>query len=350
MSRRDASHRGDKAALLGLMAMVVVFVAVVGRGWQALFVNWGLSISISLGLFVAVIATSLAYAIAAERVYHPVAKATALAFFFVLFNISALGTVNAMFVMFQSANIFRDHIDASTQAVVALRDVGAGSIDTGEYERFRANLGDKWRNLKAELENPQLCGQGPVAATRMEELQVLLPSFRPLAGGGRCDKVPVLVASYEKQIGELTKESPIFLANRGKIELKQRVIGECQRLLEEIGQTSKTLSGTFSLGGIKAQLFDIAERYAVLRQEINSGNPVVQDKVPLKLDMRSVSALGDIGQVLPFIASRLTETSTYVYLVIALFLDLTVILAFARVLREGPSTPQRRLAQSVKQM
>jgi len=123
MNRRAVAQRGDKAAFLALIGIGIIFMTIVGRGWQTLLSAQGLYISVTVGIIIASIATALAYAIAAERVYHPTSVATAVAYFFVLVNLSALGTVNAMFVMFQSGNIFREQIDSSTKSVILLRDV-----------------------------------------------------------------------------------------------------------------------------------------------------------------------------------------------------------------------------------
>ena len=350
MTRRVSHGRGDKAALLALLGIIAIFVFIVGRGWQTLFGGYGIWLSLSAGGVVAVIATALCYAIASERVFHPEAKATALAYFFVLFNISALGTINAMFLMFQSSNIVRDHVDAAIESVVSLRDVGASGIDTTEHDAFRASVNERWRNLKAELENPQLCCQGAVAAARIEELQLLLPSFRALAGGGRCEKVPLLIASYQKQIDELVSQSPVYLKSRKNLELKARIASQSDQLLEELNLIGKTVSGNFTLTEVKARLFDVSEKFSVLRQELGSKVTGEQAKVPMKIDTKSISALGDIGQILPFIMSRLGDVSTYVYLLIALILDIAVIAAFARVLREGPSANRIRSANTVRRV
>lgn len=340
MAKKEAG-RGDLAAILALGGILLLFAFIVGRGWHTLVSNYGSLVSLPVGAIMALIAVFLCYAIAAERVYHPGSKGTQLAYFFVLFNISALGAINAMFLMFQSTNVFREEIEHSNHAIVAMRDIGAPAISTLEYDRFRAEVSDRWRNLRAEIENPQLCGQGPVAAQRIAELQVVLPNFRPLAGGGRCDRVPALISSYEKQVADLERESPQYQAAKKRIDLKDRVLSESDALLEDINEVRKGLNGLFTVGTVKARLFDIAERYSLLRQELSSAGVTGIDKVPAKIDMRSVSALGDIGQVIPFIISRLSDLSTYVYLLIAFVLDVAVIAAFSRVLRAAPTHQAR---------
>lgn len=335
MARKEA-ERGDLAATLALGGILVIFAFVVGRGWHTLVNNYGAAVSLPVGAMMALIAIFLCYAIATERVYHPKSKRTQLAYFFVLFNISALGAINAMFLMFQSSNVFREEIERSNQAIVAIRDIGAQAISTSEYDRYRSEVSERWRNLRAEIENPQLCGQGPMAARRIAELQAVLPSFRPLAAGGKCDRIPELISSYEKQVADLEKVSPQYQAVRKKIDLKSRVRSESDALLEDVSEIRKGLNGLLTVNTVKARLFDVSERYSLLRQELASTGVTGIDKVPVTIDMRAVSALGDIGQVVPFIISRLSDLSTYIYLLIAIVLDVTVIAAFSRVLRATP--------------
>ena len=166
MARKEAG-RGDLAATLALGGILVLFAFMVGRGWHTLVSNYGSLVSLPVGAAMALIAAFLCYAIASERVYHPRSTSTQLGYFFFLFIISALGAINAMFLMFQSTNVFREELEQSNQAIVSIRDVGAPAISTADYDRFKADVSDRWRNLRAEIENPLLCGQGPVATQRI---------------------------------------------------------------------------------------------------------------------------------------------------------------------------------------
>lgn len=349
--QKKKKARGEKAALLALVGITIIFIGIVGRGWHTLFLSLGETLALLVGLGMALIAVVLGYAIASERVNNEGARVAAAAYFFVLFNISALGTINAMFVMFQSGDVFREHADKAADAVVALKETGVPLIDTRDYDRFKAQVGDKWRNLKAELENPQLCGQGAVAAARISELQSLLPNFRPLAGGGgRCEKVPAVVASYEQQIATLEKASPVYQANKAKIELKQKILADSDKLLSDLKEIRTSLSGNYSLSSVKSRLYPIAEHYGVLRQELASVATVSTEKVQQKIEMRTVAALGNIGQVIPFIMSRLAEPSTYIYLIVALVVDLALIAAFVRVLQFEPTSAQRQRSYQIRKV
>lgn len=348
--RRQNNLPGDKAALLALIGIAILFAFIVGRGWYTLISTYGLVASISVGVLMAAIALTLAYAIASERTRHE-GSTTWIAYFFVLVNISALGAVNAMFVMFESTNVFRDEIDRANETVISLRDQGSQAINTSEFDKFRSDVNDRWRNLKAEIENPQLCGQGPVAAQRIVELQGVLPNFRSLAGPamGKCEKTQALIAAYEKQISELVKESPVFAAAKKKIDLRRNIVDASERMLTDVGEIRSGLAGA-SLASTKSKLLDVAQNYSLARQELLSGGVTGIDKIPLKIDTRATAAIGDIGQLIPFILSRLGQLSTYIYIGFAVFLDIAAISAFSRVLKVGSSRSQRAFAGKLRRI
>ena len=345
--RKNAS---DRPAAIALIGIVVLFLTILSRGWQGLFAGYGFSTSIFLGLVVGLIATVLAYAIGAERVHQPHAKAAALAYFFFLVNISALGTINAAFVTFQAGNVFREEIDRATGAVIKLRDNGKSLLATPAYTDFSQTVDERWKNLRAEIENPQRCGQGTEAMRRATELQAVLPNFRMLSGGGQCHNLQQLLAAYEKQVSDLRTTSPQYSKVKETIEFRGRLTSETGHMLEMLAVTTKMVNSKSSVQEVKSRLFDNAEKYSELRQEIDTKLGLSPDSIPQRIDTSAVSALGDIGQIVPFILTRITEPSTYVYLIIALLLDIAVIAAFARVLRTELDPRQKLAAASLRQL
>jgi hypothetical protein len=343
-------NQSDRPAAVALIGIGIIFLAILGRGWQGLFANYGLSVSTFLGLLIGFIAIALAYAIGSERVHQPHAKAAALAYFFFLINISALGTINAAFVTFQAGNVFREEIDRATSATIKLRDVGKTLLTSADYIKFYQLVDERWKSLKAEIENPQRCGQGVEAARRASELQEILPSFRMLSGGGQCTNIPRVLSAYEKQVSDLVKNSPFYSREKEKIEYREKLVSDTTAMLERLVATGRSVNGRLNIQDVKMQLFDNAEQYIQLRQELETKVKHPTDGIPLKIDTSAVSALGDIGQIVPFILTRIAEPSTYFYLIIALLLDLAVIAAFARVLRSGVDPRQQRASVSLRQL
>jgi hypothetical protein len=338
------TRQTDRPAALALIGISALSLGILGYGWQSFFSSMGVFLSATLGLLIAAIALALAYAIATERVQHPHSRATAAAYFFVLFNISALGTTNALFVMFQSTNIFREQHEQAKAALTLLHEAAARALETPEYERFEAQVLASWGNLKREIENPLLCGQGPVAQQRAAELRELLPDFRTLVGVAGCERNGRLVAAYDEQVKELLTRSPQYAASRETAALRVKLRARTEELLDRIRTSEERLSGTYSIPDVKAFFFSIASEYSQLRQELNAKAKVPAAEAPMQIDTATVSALGDIGQIVPFLFSRLFDASTYVYVLIALVLDLTLIAAFARVMRSGSDQRQRLVA------
>jgi len=341
--RRTINNRPAAIALIGI---VILFIAIVGKGWQGLFSTQSFGLSVIVGVIIALIATSLAYAIANERVTHSRWNSAAWAYFFFLFNISALGTINAMFATFQSANILRSEIERATASTVKLRDLGLAQLATPASEQLTSEVAARWKNLKAEIENPMRCGQGQEAIRRANELQQVLPTFRMLAGSVQCKNNNDIIAAYEKQIAELVTTAPQVIKDKPTLEFKAHLVAETQQLLDGLRETQKQLHGRFFLNEVKGRIYDVAESYSKLRQELDTRSGKVIEAIPLNIDTTAVSALGDIGQILSFIMSRLSDLSTYIYLAIALILDMAVIVAFGRVLQSGPDSRTRLAASS----
>ncbi len=340
----------DRPAALALLGISIILFGILSYGWQAFFSNMGTLSSVVLGLVISAIALALAYAIATERVQQPHLRTTAAAYFFVLFNISALGTTNAMFVMFQSSNIFREQIENGKTAVALLNEVASTKLATPEVERFESQVMSAWANLKAEIENPVLCGQGDRAQLRAAELQNLLPEFRTLRTNGGCEKNSLLVAAYDKQIREILNRNPLRLQSQDLVSIRSKIQGHCSELADRLKLAEAELSGTYRIAHMKATLYSIASEYSELRQQLNAKKNVPANELPLLLDTSTVSALGDIGQIIPFLFSRLSEVSTYIYVILALVLDLTMIAAFARVIRSSDDPRQRVLASAPRQI
>ena len=349
MNKRNRSA-SDRPAALALIAVIIIFLAVVGRGWQGLFAAYGLTASIIVGLLIAIIGAVLAYAIGAERAFQNSFNTTALAYFFFLFNISALGTVNAAFVTFQAGNIFREEIERASEATIKLRDIGQEILSSPEYTEYEKEVDKRWRDLKREIENPLKCGQGEEAVRRANELQAILPSFRLLAAGSQCSNIPLLVESYEKQVSDLLVKSPKYTKEKDKIEFGKRLTAETEKMLADLKVASKSLNSSINMQEIKGRLFDNSEKYTLLRQELITKSKNKVDGIPGKIDVSTVSALGDIGQVLPFIIGRMSEPSTYVYLTVAVFLDLAVVAAFLRILRPSATSQQKKMANRIRQI
>ena len=85
---------------------------------------------------------------------------------------------------FSGITIMKEGIAGAQEALHNLQNKTPQILATNEWDVFEKNVSVKLSALQQEIQNPQLCGQGPVALQKMAELQDLLPNFRRLAGGG----------------------------------------------------------------------------------------------------------------------------------------------------------------------
>jgi len=350
MSHNEHSKGSDRPATLALIGIVILFIAIIALGWRGMFsADNEKALGIVVGLVVALIATALAYATGAEKRTF---TGVSLAYFFILFNISSIGTLNAFFLLFQAENVVREEANNASTAVVALRDVGTARILTTEADDLKNKVDSRWRSLREELRNPVLCGQGPEAKRRVEELRELLPDFKLMAQPRRtgrgaptgtgtaiasCDGIEGVIDSYQTTVDKLLLNHPISVAAAAKIAARKRIRDEADALLLDIKKVHHGLTENSGFFIAKGGLFTVAEKYAELRQELSANVQSVNDvkDFPANLDLANVAAIGNIGEVIPFILRRLSEVTTYVYILIAFFLDFSVIQAFRRVIKPG---------------
>jgi hypothetical protein len=336
MSRRAGT--GDKPALFALIGIAIVFSFVIGRGWKTLFTPYGSVPSWLAAAVIVVVALSLCWAVASERIHHPHAKGAVLAYLFFLINLSALGTINTMFLQFQGGSVVRSEIDKAIIATTKIKVEGSSLIDTREYDEYDGKLSRLMSDLKTEIENPLNCGQGPRATDIINEIKRLVPGFQPLSLGGNCqnfsnrEKVEQTINNYNKKIEEGKKLSPIYIAKRGEILAKSAIESGAAEILKKIGKIPREINGDNDLYLARSQLEEVAQSYLGIRQELAARANGRDKELAQSLDITGITSLGNIGQVIPFILSRLNDLATYVYVALAVILDFAVIAAFMRVI------------------
>jgi hypothetical protein len=352
MRHRNAGT-GDKAALLALIGISILFAFVIGRGWKTLFSGYGAVASWSAAIVLVAIALSLCWAIASERVHHPNAVSTVAAYFFFLINISALGTINTLFLQFQGSAVVRAEVDKAIITITKLKTEGLSFIDTKEYDEYDRQLGKLMIDLRQEIESPVNCGQGPKALEIINEIKRLVPGFQPLNLGNNCQnfdnkaRVDQVITTYKAKIDEGKKVSPVYVAKKNEILAKTTIEAGAQDMLNKVYSIPREITSDAELFSARNDLETVAQTYLLHRQEL-AARARGQDKlIPSVIDTSSITALGNIGQVIPFIISRLNEIATYIYVLIALLLDVAMILAFKRVILPAARVSGPRRAPSM---
>lgn len=345
--RQRNQGTGDKPALWALLGISVIFGFVIGRGWKTLFSAYGSVVSWSAAITLVAIALSLCWAIASERVHQPHAKGAALAYFFFLVNLSALGTINTMFLQFQGSSVVRSEVDKAIITVTKFKSEGIELIDTREYDEYDRRLGILTGDLRREIENPVNCGQGPKAIEIIGEIKQLVPGFQPLNLGTNCQnfenkgKVDQVIDAYKKKIDEGKRLSAVFVAKRNDILAKADLEAGASEMLAKINKVPREIQSDRDLFIARSELEQVAQMYLGLRQELAARAKGRDREIPQTLDISAITSLGNIGQVIPFIISRLNDLATYIYVMFAVILDFAMIAAFRRVI-----TPTGRNASS----
>ncbi len=342
-SKRRLNRRSSVFALIGIC---LIFGVIVGRGWQGLASSFGFTIALIVGVLVALIAMVLAWAIADEWINSPDERATRWAYFFVLLNISALGTLNAMFLTFQASNLFREESEIARLSVGQLKDAGMSYLTPrlAEFDKLEGDVKTVKTKLIDELLNPQNCGQGTVALTYANELKALI-GFQANSGTPDCRTATAVAKQYDKKIPELLLSTNVYLKAQTDIDLRKKLLDFQALSYQDLSEINKMASQVAKpVPEMKILFFKVAERYSAMKAEFGTRLPS-QAVVPERIDTSAISALGDIGQIWPFLMSRLDKLPTYFYLLIAVFLEVTVILSFRRVL-SGEPTPRRGINPS----
>ncbi len=103
----------------------------------------------------------------------------------------------------------------------------------------------------------------------------------------------------------------------------------------------KEVSSDSDLAKARSDLESVAQWYSISRQELASLSKDL-NSIPSHIDISSITSLGNIGQVIPFILSRLNDINTYVFVLFALILDIAVIVSFKRVISSNQVAPSIR--------
>ena len=328
--------------LMAAFGVCIIFSWLVGYGWYRTFNSWtaNLYFAVCAGAILSLIAMVLGLAIAKERVNNHQNISTALSYFFILILLSALGTINTLYFNVSGARIVQDEIKGALHKINGLKTRAPILLATPAYDAWSKKVEEAENNVYEEIRNTRLCGQGPEAQKRIEELRNLLPSFKPLAGQG-CDKVEDLIGQYQsiikKQV-QLSQETLIasdFLSTKNYIEKSSAELeGNLTKLLEKTNKAS-------DIEMAKIELRKAVEEFSKMKDkvEILSGKGFDQSFI---IDTKGIDSIGNPGEILSFMASRLNEFNTYVYLIIALLIDITLISAFKAVIETDPKSEKKK--------
>lgn len=323
------TQSSNKTALFALIGLTIIFVWIVGYGWFRTFTTWGEPVlAWGVAFLLPVIAVTLAWAIANERRINPKSLAIPAAYFFILFILSALGTINTLFFNMQGLKVMQAELESFRAHAVKLKERGKQTLSTPTFEEFQRRVLEKWGPLKAEILNPQRCGQGPEALERIKELQKELPAFKTMSGGG-CAHAKELVGHYEEAIKELVQRSEEALKAAQFIRVRGELESLTDNLISLLDGEKEKLKNVGHIAQVKVTLQAAANSYYSIKEKLDATTGKISD-LPPKIIIKSLP--GDLGAVVDFTLTRLNDVTTYFYVLVALMLDVVMIFAFKAVL------------------
>lgn len=336
------------AALVALFAVIAIFIPVLATGWHRLlsesvgnleFLAW------TAGIMIAFIASVLAWAVADSResarvkaAGQPYQNRIWWAYFFVLFLLSALGTMNMAFYYGEGRIVLAESIDKATNCLNRFDVEAKLALATPRYDEKVAQI-DKLRiKLETELEHIQNCGQGEHARNILAEIRTALPGFEVPSmrtGTAGCKDVGALITLYKEIIGRQLKTTKEYGDDR--VDEKQRIAKELRDQLDKDSAQlreakAKLAVGTFDKAKEAVETaFGTIGKYSLYIENMRGGTTKFSSlNCAVDLD---VIRVGTISQIIPLLLGRLDRVSTYVYILIAIMADVILIACFTAVMR-----------------
>lgn len=314
MTSRNAEQANRHRSIQILLAISsVIFIALIAYGYYHLLISFGWLIAFVGGGLMAGLAWYLAKVAGTSE--GGVAKNLILVI--PLFVISAAGIYNSMMVFLEGEQVLADTASGAQANFSQVETVARRQLVV-EGATERANQINSNRDaLISEINNPLNCGQGPEARRLIEELQRQLPEFQPLSGARNCDQNAAVIKDYNDRIDTL-----ITRASWNNSELNAVVTGAANAR-GKLGELQQDISRNYSANDI-SQIRSIFEGFQTQYQDllVRLGRQTDIEGLPERLDITAAQSLGNVYRLPALFVKRLDEASTWVYLLIALGIDL----------------------------
>jgi len=335
-------NKSSNIPLIAAFGVCIIFSWLVGYGWYRTFNSWtgNLILAVISGSILSTIAIILGLAIAKQRVQDPNNISTPLSYFFILILLSALGTINTLYFNVSGARIIQDEIKGALHKINVLKTRTPILLSTPQYEAWKKEVERAADNVYEEITNKRLCGQGPEAQKRIYELRNLLPSFKPLAGQG-CDKADQLIEQYKIIIQKQIESSNETLKVSNKLDAREYIRNNCEKLEGNLNKLLETTNKAEDIETAKIQLRGAVEEFNKMKDQVEILSEKGFDDRFI-INTKGIDSIGNPGEILSFMASRLNEVNTYIYLIIALLIDITLISSFKAVIESDSSAETRK--------
>jgi hypothetical protein len=347
---RNLTQSAATLAVLTLLDLLTM-VSLVWYGWFLLFekpFESGIAAALS-SLMLTGLAVMLARWIGSQRANKQLTDRRSYRWYFgwtaygFLFVLSALGTINAAFALFEGSSIVRQDIGSVRSAYDQLQIEANRTLKLPAFERKRADLASELEHLRVEIDNPNgggYCGVGEAAEQILGRIQRIIPDMPRIRGTGVIRPCNSAVAakvyrSYEESAYSTLAHDKDFLAFRGPekeaflAQLRSQVAHVDEQLAAAEGQLGDVTS--FSRPSVQGPLVEATNSYKSDRSVYGDLIRPEQSSLPEQVDISASQELGSIAAVLQIVLKHFFHARTWFYLLIAVLLDLATIYLFTQV-------------------
>ena len=271
----------DETPFYALLAIGLIFAVLVTAGWGAILNGefnfsgiWQI-IGLAGGLVIAGVAIMMAKAVAKERMktkrllkYNNFS--TLAAYFFLLFILSSVGTMNTLYRFINQGTAVSTIVTTTIGQLNALESRAEVTLTTPKTEEKKVKVGDIRKDFEFELTNPINCGMGPVALKHFAILQSELPTLVRLSDVNTvndCAKAKILKINYGEKIDNALDSflSVNYPQERIKIskleEIKEKVAEQIVQLAELKNDTAGIQSANVYQPALQKS-WDVYQKYA----------------------------------------------------------------------------------------
>jgi len=336
---------------------VLLFMATIGFGWWRLlnsYTTFPYLAHIAAPL-IAIFTAGLAFVMGARRAarkraieqgYAPGSSSWLLLYPF-LFAFSALGLLTSFFYLLEGGVVLQEQIDHAQEQLAVLENGAVEALRDPAHEAREARVRQLLSSLQREINHPGgICGVGREATDIIRRIREELPDYHQYARGAAdtvCEpeNLDRIYRSYEEQALDMLRDDHDFVASGGRdrqeflAELRAAVSGAQEGLRAAEGDLRPSgphrSSGSYSEA--QQALLNASTVYSRFRDSLaqRSARPIAA--LPAELDVSSGTQIDSIGAIIPSLVRRLRYLTTWVYLVLALLIDIGLVLLLSTVVQ-----------------
>lgn len=345
----DISGWSSSPGTLAVLATLVftVLVLFVGFGWYLLLKQpLGTGLAVAAGLAFSVGALALARLIGEGRARHLQRHAPSYRWWYgwpvylLLLLISAFGTVNAFFVMFEGSAVVRQDMAEVRRAYDGLSVSAHRDLVLASHQSKAVTLDSLLTNLHGEIVNPNggnFCGVGSAAEAILADIRAVVPTMPRIRGTGAIrpcvvDKAESVYAAYAASARATLGRDAAFIAFAGprKTAFLQQLDTNVAAMRAAFGRMDGALSDptAFTRADVQGPLATVAGAYAGDHGQFADLIRPRDTGLPAEVDITASQQLGSIPALFRILFRHLLSWRTIAYIALAVCLDLATVQIF----------------------